>query len=290
MLSRASNVLPSPADDRDYPVTAALDISSDAIPADFEVWQPPTFEDQKAGNCVAQALANIMECIEYQQTGQHKEYSVGYIYGTPLNTVETNGMYPREAVKALLKEGDVLRSVWECDDENPMCRIKRGELPPEVHQLADKISAFVRLNTKEEMQRYMMRYKLPVLIVAPMSAYWFGDGLHATACYGWLSKETFDKYYNYAEYRDLRYTNSWGEFMGRGVIESKQITEMWGVIPMENFKPSDIEGHWAEKDIIYLVDKGFIKGYEDGTVRPNQPITRAEVFTLIARLLKNEEK
>ena len=28
--------------------------------------------------------------------------------------------------------------------------------------------------------------------------------------------------------------------------------------------PSDIEGHWAEAQISTWVDKGFIKGYEDG--------------------------
>lgn len=293
----ASKVYMSPADDRDYPVTAGLDISGDAIPEDFAVWQPPTFEDQQAGNCVAQALANIMECIDYQESGQHKDYSVGYIYGTPLNTVETNGMYPREAVKSLLKEGDVLREVWECDDENPLCRIKRGELSQEVHKLAKKISAFVRLHTKEEMQRYMLRYKLPVLIVAPMSAYWFGEGLHATACYGWLSEKTYDRDYGYAVYKDLRYTNSWGEFMGRGIIESSQILEMWGVIPMEKEKFTDTEGHWAEKFIEHCRDLGLINGYEDNSVRPENGIKRGEackMFSVLAdklddRLRKIEE-
>ena len=48
---------------------------------------------------------------------------------------------------------------------------------------------------------------------------------------------------------------------------------------------SDISGHWAEKSIIKAVNNGWIKGYEDGTFRPNQNITRAEAMTLVNRVL-----
>ena len=107
--------LPSPPDGRDYTVSAALEISGDSLPEDFFVWQPPAENQGSVGNCVAQALANIMECIEHQETGKHEDYSVGYIYGT----TNTEGMFPRQACDALLKEGDVPRSVWECLEENP---------------------------------------------------------------------------------------------------------------------------------------------------------------------------
>ncbi len=48
---------------------------------------------------------------------------------------------------------------------------------------------------------------------------------------------------------------------------------------------SDISGHWAEKAIIKAVNNGWIKGYDDGTFRPNQNITRAEAMTLVNRVL-----
>jgi hypothetical protein len=286
----ASNVLLSPADDRDYPVTAVLDISSDAIPDEYEVWQPPTIENQGAtGNCVAQTLANIMECLEHQRSGEHKDYSVGYIYGTPLNTASGSGMYPREACKSLHKVGDVLRSIWECDDENPLCREKRGELPQEIHSLAKRIKGYVRLYNKEEIQRYMLRYNLPVLVVSPASSFGsWGGGYHAVAVYGWVTQETARRDFVYMEDRDLRYTNSWGSYNPKGLIGSNMLTEMWGVIPMEEFKPTDIAGHWCEKDAMQLIEKGIIKGYEDGTIRPDAPITRAEVFALLARVLRGE--
>ncbi|MCI5754130.1 MAG: S-layer homology domain-containing protein [Clostridiales bacterium] len=49
---------------------------------------------------------------------------------------------------------------------------------------------------------------------------------------------------------------------------------------------SDIRGHWAEQEIRRAASLGWILGYEDGTFRPNQAITRAEAMTMINRVLK----
>lgn len=46
---------------------------------------------------------------------------------------------------------------------------------------------------------------------------------------------------------------------------------------------SDIKGTWAESQISSWIDKGFIKGYEDGSFKPNNTVTRAEFFALINR-------
>lgn len=48
---------------------------------------------------------------------------------------------------------------------------------------------------------------------------------------------------------------------------------------------SDIEGHWAEDNIIVAQQLGLIKGYPDGTFRPNEHMTRAEVVSLIVKSL-----
>ena len=44
---------------------------------------------------------------------------------------------------------------------------------------------------------------------------------------------------------------------------------------------SDIGGHWAETNIITLVDAGVINGYPDGTFRPNGTISKAEFLKLV---------
>lgn len=46
---------------------------------------------------------------------------------------------------------------------------------------------------------------------------------------------------------------------------------------------SDVAGNWAEPFIRVLVEKDIIKGYPDGTFKPDQPITRAEYAALLAK-------
>ena len=45
---------------------------------------------------------------------------------------------------------------------------------------------------------------------------------------------------------------------------------------------TDVEGHWAESYIEKWAAKGVINGYGDGTFRPDQLITRAEVAKILA--------
>jgi hypothetical protein len=292
-LEERSNTILSAPDSRDYDVGDYLDNWDEPIPLELEVWQPPTIESQKAGSCTVQALINIIECIVHQRYGVHLEHSIGWNYGTPLNSSNNPGIQPRIALKSALKEGVMLREAWECDDENPTCREKRMTLPEKLNKLARKyISAYVRLYTKEDMQRYMMQYGLPVLAVAPMRSFSFGSGYHAVAVYGWVTQETAQKEYVYCEERDLRYTNSWGSYNAKGLVAFDMITEMWGVIPVghgNNFEPKDIKGHWCEADAKMLIERGLVNGYDDGTVRPDKTITRGEVFALLARLIRAEE-
>lgn len=53
---------------------------------------------------------------------------------------------------------------------------------------------------------------------------------------------------------------------------------------------SDLDGHWAEKVITEWMDYGVIKGYEDGTVRPNNSITRAEMTAMLDRVMDYQTK
>lgn len=48
---------------------------------------------------------------------------------------------------------------------------------------------------------------------------------------------------------------------------------------------TDIYGHWAISEISLAYENGWIKGYNDGTFRPNRNITRAEAMALINRVL-----
>ena len=70
------------------------------------------------------------------------------------------------------------------------------------------------------------------------------------------------------------------------VIE-EPIQEEDDIVPELN----DIKGHWAEQYIQYVVDKGWMKGYEEGVVspeddvfRPDKALTRAEFAAVVARM------
>ena len=49
----------------------------------------------------------------------------------------------------------------------------------------------------------------------------------------------------------------------------------------------DITGHYAESHIKRLVDLGVIAGYEDGTFKPDNNVTRAEFATMTAKALES---
>lgn len=46
---------------------------------------------------------------------------------------------------------------------------------------------------------------------------------------------------------------------------------------------SDLEGHWAKDTVEQLADEGVISGFEDGTFRPDQSVTRAEFTKMIVQ-------
>ena len=220
---------------------------------------------------------------------EYKKYSIGGIYGTS----ELNyGMFPREACSEFKKNGNVLQEVWDCLEENPRCRNERNINWSFVEDQSNKIVAnFVFINNKKELQNFMLKYKLPVMITAEGKKFsaFCGDGYHAVACYGWISqKDYIAKNGNRAEYKDIMYTNSWGTGGifgdGRGFIKFEDLSEIWGIIPMEQKKFSDIEGRWSEKAIKYCAEKGYVNGYADGTFQPTKPITREELAQILYNL------
>ncbi|MEG0580365.1 MAG: S-layer homology domain-containing protein, partial [Niameybacter sp.] len=53
-------------------------------------------------------------------------------------------------------------------------------------------------------------------------------------------------------------------------------TTLFSCMPAVAFA-SDYTGHWAETTINEWKDKGVIDGYEDGSFKPKQEVTRAEL-------------
>lgn len=78
-----------------------------------------------------------------------------------------------------------------------------------------------------------------------------------------------------------------GTFRPDGKISRAEFAQMIKAMDKANsarapFK--DIEGHWAQAAIAQAYGNGRIKGYPDGTFRPNNEITRAEAVTMFNNL------
>ena len=99
-------------------------------------------------------------------------------------------------------------------------------------------------------------------------------------------------------YHDEALTTKWAE--NNLIRENITLYAKWTVLPVEESeepkepqqqKPSvvtfqDIENHWAREIIEALATQGIIKGYEDGTFRPNEQISRQHVMALFTRAFK----
>lgn len=51
---------------------------------------------------------------------------------------------------------------------------------------------------------------------------------------------------------------------------------------------NDIAGHWAKDKIAVAANNGWVNGYEDGSFRPQNKITRAETMSLVNRVLNRK--
>ena len=60
-----------------------------------------------------------------------------------------------------------------------------------------------------------------------------------------------------------------------------------GMVSAASF--SDLEGHWAKDYMLELNEMGYLKGYDDDTMRPESSITGATALTLLSRLFDVDE-
>ena len=97
---------------------------------------------------------------------------------------------------------------------------------------------------------------------------------------GWsLEKAAKEYLYDIAE---AGYNHLGGEYYRNKV---GKIIDDWNLTQYDNKKFRDVIGHWAEKEIMFLAEKGWISGYLDGTYKPNNPITRAQAAKIISNFL-----
>ena len=62
-------------------------------------------------------------------------------------------------------------------------------------------------------------------------------------------------------------------------------SEADGNVDTLSFKDNDSISTWSRADILTFVKKGYITGYPDGELKPKNNITRAEIITILGRII-----
>ncbi|MEA3493060.1 MAG: S-layer homology domain-containing protein [Candidatus Margulisiibacteriota bacterium] len=77
---------------------------------------------------------------------------------------------------------------------------------------------------------------------------------------------------------------------GKGITRAEFATLLARIAGRDKYKPTEKlpfkdlpEKHWSYSSVAYAVDAGLMKGYPEGTFKPNKKISRAEGVVVIAR-------
>ena len=235
---------------RDYIATT----SKTEFPEKFQLTMPRVKNQGAVGSCVAHSLATITEYFDKKETGKTQKMSTGYIYGNRLLTVHKgSGMYTRDAIKTLVKFGNVPYTEFSDNVEVPYA-IERFE--QEYDRLSSsginyRFKSYFKLKDENAIKACIMEQGPVVLTMT-----WFDDikvvdgvmqtecvktkktGGHCMVIYGW-NKDGW------------MVQNSWGTVWGnkgRFVLPYNiPVKETWGVIDADETSSLTISSPFKTK-------------------------------------------
>lgn len=286
-------------DPRDY--IAEEPAGAVSYPVGFQLEPMPIKNQQTIESCVAHACATIKEIQEFYETGIKKQFSVGWLYGYRLaNHYQGEGMYPKDALTMLVNYGDVLYS--DFPENFAYSKIKtlvnnrKADCLSKAKQY--RVNSYAVVSTTNVAKNAIYNLHTPLLLVIDVyDSFYDVDnsgivpsrsgsyaGSHAMAIVGWTKIGNTEYYV---------VQNSWGEDWGDNGYcyiqpSNLMIDKIYMVTDKENVKTSfsDVPGnHWAKEYIDKCVKAGLISGYPDGTFKPSNTITRAEICTMFAKML-----
>lgn len=290
-----NGALRSPPDKRDWKIARCMDMPTGSVmqmlPETYTVsWLPPILNQGNVSSCTAFAMASIFSCIWHKRTGEERDFSKGFLYGNRLETYHTGeGQIMRDVAKSATKHGDVYSSTWESLIEVPDVIKEFEKVHPKYKEYAKHlVKGYVSIHTKEEAMAFLYKYDIPLFVSTKVSkisslAGMGEDGYHAIICtgyenYAWKGQEYF---YN---------QNSWGAdawCCPRPTLKFEDYEEVWGIIPMEEKKFTDVEEtRWSAEAIWNVANNGIIEGFPDGTFKPEQPLTREQMAVICDRLIR----
>ncbi len=256
---RPLGVIPSPHDPKDYPywrVMALPEVYPDefhlATPADFPTLPMGVSYDQNGfGMCYAYSLAYGKMVQEYNERRIWTLYAPAYPYGrrSPLDYTG-EGMEPREANQGVLDRGMPQFEHLPFQGTYQMCADEIARLGKErLDELAapQKIGAYVRISTVQEVKATLMTLGTPVMFCIPVydSFYQGGDlpipdkskerlhGYHGTVLDKWDDDYLEGRFFCKNSWGD------WGPMHGAFTVPyNYPVMEMWALTDRHPSSPS----------------------------------------------------
>ena len=225
--------------------------------------------------CVAASITKVLEVINFVKTGQYIMFSKGYVYGRHSRPDKTQGGMDYDyTIPRLLERGTVPESMCPIMDEIPCIREKLEKLPniSELDKEAEKtkIKGFVKIigNARFDDNVKKCLYENNMPIVGNMVG-----KRHCAVIVGWDEKGLL--------YHD---------HTGRDTLKHGDFNEAYYLDGGVNMEFKDVKtSDWFYSYVKDVYDKGIMTGTSDDTFEPNRPVTRAELATVISRILKGEK-
>lgn len=275
------------------------------FPIHYRLWTPKILNQHNKFTCVSCALSTMKTIQDYYDTSKVIKYSTSYIYLLrDDNQFQGNGMYISEALDNLRKYGVVpYEQMPDNLDYAEGAKIKIIQQQNEKLRLEGKkhlISNFAIVDSVDDMKQALLDHN-PIPIGANLYGSFYNTnetgivenpqpniernhGGHCMLIVGWTV-------INDKEYWVVQ--NSWGEYWGDNgfcylEIDKFPILEKYIVFDVTDYplQFDDTKGRWSEKAIEKCIRAGLINGYEDGTFRPTDFVTREQLATILYKLLQ----
>lgn len=258
----------------------------DYIPKAYVVPYLPHIHNQTGtDSCVAQALSAVLEA----QTPGHKRVSPLLIYGLWRKTKES-GMQTETALNMGRSLGTAELSVSPVMTEVPEAtEWAKKVLTEHPEAFVYKIGSWYKVDKDEAfnvdallLKKALLQFKIPLYVLTK-------SGRHAEICIGWVDKGEKSPIDNSIAKEDaFIIQNSFGEKAPypRHKMNIKRIKEAYLVLMEEIKTPfTDIEGHWAKKDIENAYFAGYLKGRTETEFEPEGVLKRGEAARILSEVL-----